>query len=310
MTLFRVTLRLTAPLGTPLVGPTLFGQVCWAILDSDGESALSDWLDDPDRAWTVSDGFPAGYLPRPLVTPRVLSPDDLETIKQRKKRIYVSRAAWLEHRGNWDEARLPIDALIAEPSLPRRMAHNHVHRSGRGTLEEGGLFFLEEDWRFSASGGDAGIDPGLIDVYVSTADDRDRVKRTLSAIGQQGYGRDASTGRGRWDVLSVEEDRELADCDGSRMVSLSRGVIDPDKMGAPLWRLEAHYGRTGPQLSLAGGSPFKRPVLLTRPGMTFSPKAAGPYGRMLGGLHQDHPEIRLNAQHIAIPFSETSEDAA
>jgi CRISPR-associated protein Csm4 len=73
-----------------------------------------------------------------------------------------------------------------------------------------------------------------------------------------------------------------------------------------LWRLEPHAGRLGPELALAGISPFKRPVLLMRPGATFTPEGPGPWGRMLTGLHPDRPEVVLNARHIAIPFREAA----
>ncbi|SES91482.1 type III-A CRISPR-associated RAMP protein Csm4 [Oceanicella actignis] len=310
MTLYRVTLRLESPLGTPLVGPTLFGQLCWLIRDGDGESALGRWLDDPRRAWIVSDGFPSGHLPRPLVKPRALSADKLETVKKRKRLAFVSREAWLKHRSGWDETALPEHALMPEPASMRRLAHNHVHRSGRGTLAEGGLFFLEEDWRFAQTAPVAGADPRRADVYVQTLDAADRVQSLFELLGDQGFGRDSSTGRGRWTVEAVVEDGELLRASGERRMSLSRGVVDPQGMEDALWRLEPHYGRAGARLTLAGVSPFKRPVLLTRPGMTFRPRHQGPFGRMLEGLHHERPEIRLNARHIAIPFSEGAEAAA
>lgn len=303
MPLYRVILRLTAPLGTPLVGPTLFGQLCWLIREGEGEAALTAWLDDPARAWRFSDGFPHGFLPRPLVRPKPLPPEKLHEAKERKKRPYVRRETWLAHRGDWDETALKLDDLAAEPRRMRRIAHNQAHRSGRGTLEEGGLFFLDEDWRFSPGAhGEKAADH--VDLYVETEETVDRVLDLLTEMGQAGYGRDASTGRGRWEVRDVSEDHELAAGQGSRRMSLSRGIVDAATMREALWRLEPHFGRTGPQLSLTGVSPFKRPVALTRPGMSFTPMGQGPFGRMLSGVHPERPEIRLDARHIAIPFTE------
>lgn len=305
MPIYRITVRLAAPLGTPLVGPTLFGQICWVLRERDGEAALLAWLDEPARAFVVSDGFPHGFLPRPLVHPRALPPDEISNAKERKKRGFVRRETWLSNRQAWDETALTLDHLTADKPQPKRLAHNQVHRSGRGTLEEGGLYFLEEDWRFSAGPDDGASDPALMDIYVETADPADRVAEIFTELGERGYGRDASTGRGRWTVEgSVEADSALSRDAGPRRMSLSRGVIDPETMVAPLWRLEPHFGRAGPQIALAGVSPFKRPVLLTRPGMTFTPVGQGPWGRMLDGIHADRPEIRLNARHIAIPFAE------
>jgi CRISPR-associated protein Csm4 len=77
MALFRVTLRLRAPLGTPLTSGTLFGQLCWVRRESQGESALEAWLHRDNEAdlWALSDGFPKDFLPRPLVRPEPPSDD-------------------------------------------------------------------------------------------------------------------------------------------------------------------------------------------------------------------------------------------
>lgn len=305
MPIYRITVRLTAPLGTPLVGPTLFGQICWLLREREGEAALLAWLDDPTRAFVVSDGFPHGFLPRPLVYPRPLHPDEISNAKERKKRGFVRRETWFSNRQAWDETALTLNDLTADKPKKKRMAHNQVHRSGRGTLEEGGLFFLEEDWRFSAGPDDWATDPALMDIYIETADSADSVTEIFTELGERGYGRDANTGRGRWTIEKpVEDEGALSHDAGPRRMSLSRGVINPETMAAPLWRLEPHFGRAGPQIALAGISPFKRPVLLTRPGMTFTPVGPGPWGLMLDGIHADRPEIRLNARHIAIPFAE------
>ncbi len=302
MALYRFTLRLIAPLGTPIVGPTLFGQICWQIVEEAGEDALCAWLANPDQRYRLSDGFPANFLPRPLVHPRPIPANAFDRLKEIKKRTLVRRDAWLQLRDAWRDAELEPQDTFKEPRLSRRVAHNHAHRGGQGTLEEGGLYFLEEDWRFANEHCD-------IDLYVETSEPLAEVRRRLEALGQRGYGRDAGTGRGRWQVLWGEQDDLLATHPGPRRMSLSRGVLDLENMQDALWKLEPHLGRVGPELSLRGISPFKYPVLLTKPGLTFTPKGPGPWGRLLTGVHPTRPEIVLMAEHIAIPFNEASEEA-
>jgi CRISPR-associated protein Csm4 len=304
MALYRLTLRLTAPLGTPLAGPTLFGQICWLRREAEGEAALVAWLADPARLWRVSDGFPAGFLPRPLTHPRPVRPEAFDRLKALKRRSLVTRAAWDRLRGGWSDEALAEDETAADPALPRRLAHNHVDRGGQGTQETGGLFFLDEDWRFARDG------TRDIDLYVETAEPLAAVEALVADLGRRGYGRDAGTGRGRWTVVAAAEDAALADPPGPRRMSLSRGVLDPATMHDALWRLEPHFGRLGPQLALAGVSPFKRPVLLTRPGATFTPAGPGPWGRVLRDVHPERPEVVFNALHLAIPFAEAAPAAA
>ena len=67
---YRVRLTLRGPLATPLHSGTLFGHLCWAWHYRDGETGLGRWLEGlADDPLLISDAFPAGYLPRPLLAP-------------------------------------------------------------------------------------------------------------------------------------------------------------------------------------------------------------------------------------------------
>ncbi len=309
MTLYRLTLRLTAPLGTPLASPTVFGQLCWVKHEAEGEAALEDWLAQPQRLWRVSDGFPHDFLPKPLCRPRVQTAAPPEDHKKRKKRTLVRRKTWLAHQGHWNEYAVATDDFRKDAALPRRTAHNVIDRQGRGTLDKGGLFFLEEDWRFALEKEKGEASPDLVDIYVETDDGGEAVKGLFARLGAAGYGRDASTGRGRWVVESIEEEKDLLKGQGDRRMSLSRGVLTPETMRDALWKLEPHFGRAGPQIALCGYSPFKKPVLLTRPGTSFRPEGSGPCGRWLTGIHPERPEIGLNGFHVTIPFAEAPLEA-
>lgn len=300
MKLYRLDITLLSPLGTPLVGPTLFGMVCQIISEKEGDTALGNWLSEPERIWRISDGFPADHLPKPSTWPRPVRPEQLDTLKEYKKKPWIRRNAWMMHRSSWAEAALSHDDFMTDPSLDRRQAHNAVHRHGRGTLETGGLFFTEDDWRFTGRF-------RRMDLYVVSDESPDRIGELVNAVGERGYGRDISTGRGRFEVTGIHTDPELADLPGSsRRMSLSRGVLTPQTMKDALWRVEPHLGRVGPELSLAGISPFKRPVLLVRPGCTYRPASSGVAGKWVENVHPECPEIGLNGFHLSIPFSEAA----
>lgn len=299
MGLMRATLRLTAPLGSELIGPTLFGQLCWLVAEREDAAALERFL-DPSLMWRFSDAFPHGYLPRPLIAPRALGDRDPTALKALKKRTLVRREVWLAQHSAWDETALKVDRDLADvPTVELRRAHNVVDRRGRGTLETGGLFFLTEDWRCVRE------DTARLDLYIETEDTPAVVERRLADLGAEGFGRDASTGRGRWVVEAVAPDPDLAEgqtC--THRMSLSRGALDPVTMRDAFWKLAPHFGKSGPQVTGAGTSPFKRPVMLTLPGMTFRTEGSGPWGRWITGVHAERPEIGLNAFHVTIPFAE------
>ncbi len=300
MTLYRLEITLTSPLGTPLVGPTLFGLVCQVIYEKEGVSTLEDWLSKPEQLWKISDGFPTGCLPKPLTKPFPLRPEKLDTLKARKKRPWIRRNAWMRHRTSWSEVVLHDNDFLEDQSSILRRAHNVVHRHGRGTLDTGGLFFTDDDWRFTGNSRD-------VDLYVESDDSPEWIFELIKAVGERGYGRDASTGCGQFVVRKPCPDPDLAELtDARRRMSLSRGVLTPSSMQDALWRVVPHLGRVGPELTLAGVPPFKRPVILTRPGCTYQPAGSSTAGKWVDNIHAERPEIGLNGFHLSIPFSEAA----
>ncbi|MBX6324001.1 MAG: hypothetical protein IRY94_19460 [Rhodospirillaceae bacterium] len=179
-----------------------------------------------------------------------------------------------------------------------RLAHNTIDRRRGTTPEEGGLYFVDEDWTHA-------VCPRR-DIYVRTAAPREEIEKRFAAIGEAGYGRDATWGRGRFAVEAVEAATALDAHAGSRRVSLSHGTITGN-MADVRYRLVTHYGKLGQAMAAAGTRPcrpFKLPVVLTRPGATFRPAGPGPFGALLAGVHQDRPEVRHDARHVAIPYTE------
>jgi len=291
----RVRLRLLGPLGTPMTSGTLFGQLCWALREASGEAALVSFLARlPEAPVALSDVFPEGLLPRPILAPTVEreppSKEQADKAKKLKKKAFVTRDHWLKARGRLSAATL-APGLAAWSEDRHRLAHNTIDRLRGGTLEQGGLFFMDEDWSFHTH--------PLRDLYVQGELPAPGLAALLEAIGRDGYGRDASTGRGRFEIVGIEPGPELAAHEGDRLVSLSRGCWDA-RMAAPRFKLWAHFGRLGAE---APGRPWKRPVVLLRPGATWA-RAEGTFGRWLTGVHQDRPEVGLNAFHLAIPFTE------
>lgn len=313
MALFRARLRLEGPIVSTLASGMIFGQLCWALREREGEAALVDWLARPDELWGVSDAFPAGCLPRPLLrsttggfsAPEAATPDRMavanEKASERKrlnKKPLMSRAAFLSARSDLGERSLGKDDLSDAADKRRRKARNSVDRHTGRARDDGGLYFIEEVWTREGA--------AERDLYVEApAGGRDRVSALLAWVGENGFGKSASLGRGRFSLSEVVEDAELAHLPGAtRQLSLSRGTRTAS-MAEVLCRIEPYFGKAGPQLTVGeGASPFKRPILLTRPGSTFARAGEGRFGEWLTGVHPTRPEIGHNAFHIAIPFME------
>lgn len=312
--LFRVRLKLTAPLATELASGTLFGMLCWARRETESDAALTAWLQEPESLWAVSDGFPADHLPRPVLLPAPASAEGQgDKAKKIKKCSLVTRRGFLESRSRLTHATLgahlrrPADTTVSR-------AHNTIDRRTGTTPQEGGLYFMTEDWRYNSHARtyiaqdtdhcEVTIVPGAEhDIYVTAPDTAQAEIECLFAhMGQSGYGRDATYGRGRFDVCGVEMDAELGDFAGDRVMSLSRGAAPG--LADLRCKLRTHYGRIGAMAALDGTSPFKKPLLLTEPGATFRAPEYGRAGAWLTGVHPTRPEIGHNAYHVTIGYRE------
>lgn len=309
---YRILLKLQSPLGTPLHSGTLFGHLCWALRETQGEPALEHWLAGLRQSpFLISDGFPAGWLPRPLLEPakRSQPPADpgerrqfFDQLKKRRKARWMRREDFLRLREAL--SRPALEETQAEPGDFLKSAqapHNRIDRRSGHTLEEGGLFFLEEQWPPRA---------GLNwEVYVCAEMQAGDLHELFEHVGCCGYGRDASWGRGRFSVLAVEAEQQLFAFQGNRLMTVSHGSLSANML-EPRYRMECHLGRLGNFLARSE-NPFKYPLLLLQPGATFRPADGGPFGELLEDVHPHPPEgirIRHNAWHLTVAYNETAAD--
>ncbi len=323
MSAYRIRLRLHGPLATPLHSGTLFGHLCWAKRLRESDAALTAWLAAlTESPLLLSDALPHDRLPRPLLQPgdrpepaagesRQAFLHRLQQDKQLRKTAFIPVADFLELRVGLSEAgllarlrRRAAELERAEPAQSRRRSrplsltvrqpHNTIDRLTGTTPETGGLYFMDEEWRR-----DTAAD---MDIYARGEIGGEELQALFDTVGEFGFGRDANLGRGRFATTVELVDPRLFAHDGNRLLSLSHGVLTPN-MAAPFYKLHTHYGKLGGLYAGGERSPFKYPLLLTRPGATFSPADAGPFGALLAGVHPHHPEIHQNAWHLCLPFT-------
>jgi CRISPR-associated protein Csm4 len=290
MQTLKFVLRPQTAFGTPLAGDTLFGHLCWALRWRHGESELDRLLDGytEGRPYAVmSDAFPSGMLPRPTVPAARLS---LATDPQQRKAD--KRRVWLPA----SQAGLPLDRWLShaiEPVVDQRVrldvrTQNTIHRL-TGTTGTGPFAPRQADRLVHAEG-------SRLDLYVVFDPERlsqDHLQQALEDIGASGYGRDASTGLGKFSVdQGPEPVRWPTAADAAHLITLAPCAPCPEELVAddchfqPLTR----FGRHG-SLHALGGQPFKRPVLLLRTGALLGLRsrdgtAVPLHGRGLGGVAQ------------------------
>lgn len=284
--LHRATLALATPLGTPLAGDTLFGQLCWALREAAGETELTRRLEGyaQGRPWlVVSDGLPAGFLPKPTLPQHFEPPADPAARKAAKKKRWIPASSAGDALAALLESAVDDNRAYAAAPLATVQPHNRLNRL-TGTTGEGAFAPYTMPQTFHAPG-------QRIDLYLVLDADRvaaDEAGRLLAAIGMSGFGRDASIGLGKFSVKRLEPASFAAPVEANAFWTLA--PCAPQGQGfdgsRSFWRVLTRFGRHGNAFALAG-NPFKTPVLLAATGAVFAPAgefAPRPFiGQGLGG---------------------------
>jgi CRISPR-associated protein Csm4 len=280
MKTLKFTLRPLSPFGTPLAGDTLFGHICWAIRERHGESHLARLLKDYTAGHpflVMSDGFPKGFVPRPVAPDFVfgLAHDPAQRKKARGHR-------WLPADGAGQPIHLWMGRL-ADPNVMEKfvVTQNTINRL-TGTTGTGQFAPRQVDRTSFAR-------DAQLDVYAALDEERisaDELEQLLSDIGLTGYGRDATAGLGKFEV-SASDEHTWPLASSRHWLVLAPCAPDPTTLDAedcfylPLTR----FGRHG-NLAVASGKPFKSPVLMAASGAFLKSRDEVRWtfhGRGLGG---------------------------
>jgi CRISPR-associated protein Csm4 len=286
MPTIRVRMIPRSAFGTPFFGDTLFGQLCWAIRNRQGETRLADLL----RGYTagqpflvVSDALPSGHVPRPSLPAHVfrsLDAIDRKAVKTRKwfplEKVNEPIIDWLSHC-------VAPEALPVGQRLVRSQPHNTINRN-TGTTGTGMFapYAMEQYWHSKRgaipSNGAFQPQTGSFDIYVvldSTRLTVEELSVALADIGQLGFGRDASIGLGRFDLEDSFEETILPSQAGANAwLTLAPSV--PQGLGLDrarsFYQVFTRFGRHG-DIEVLRGSPFKTPVLMAASGAVLTPSA-------------------------------------
>lgn len=307
MKLYRFTIKLHSPFGSPWQSDTLFGQLCWQKVFTAGEAALQTWL-EPFRSgappFVLSDGFPSGVLPRPLLATADERADSLDRYQRQKRQ---RKARWI-HAADFERLRRGDDPdleAVAEwqPVLTLHAAiDRNTQRTGGG--ESGGELYQTTAWYPRPPAGQQPGADALLDLYARATDaGLDELRQLLQDLSKVGYGRDKSVGLGQFTVGAVE-DMSAWDTlpSASGFISLSSYVPAPYDPAHGRWRLRVKLGKLGETLALSE-HPFKRPLLQLEPGAAF--RTTGHprpwYGTVVTGIAPAHPQVVQNCQTVAVP---------
>lgn len=310
MNTYRLTLKTLSPFGTPLVGDTLFGQLCWAVIDQYGELQLSEWLDGYTEGkpfLVISDAMPHNYLPMPTLPSYFwqIEPKEQDR-KQLRKRTWVSIETVRQQITSTWQIYAKSEEDILEKKI-KNQPHNTLSRKSN-TTETGEFspYVMPQIWYRNET---------KLDLYIVFDETRIKLKQIqdlLNQIGQLGFGRDISIGLGKFDVMQYQECNLKFIKNPNTYLTLANAA--PQNLGLNIsksyYQITTRFGRHG-NIQALSNNPFKKPIILAKPGAIFTPNQWQPKDFLGNGLG-DISYVQPKAVHqgyapvisIAVDFPE------
>lgn len=304
MQAYRLILSPQTAFGTPLAGGTLFGQICWGIVEQYGETVLETCLQGYTSGrpfLVVSDAFPAGFLPLPALPSAYWHSSNETDRKKLKKRQWLPENALSLPSRDWQNAaqsNTDIDEqLISRHSQPHNSLNRQTHTTGKGG--QFAPYESEQIWYGSGSRWQLYLllDEGRLKAA--------QLQQILTNIGLSGYGRDASAGLGKFELISLERTDLLQNRSGNAVLALAASC--PQGLGYDAgysyYQVQTRFGRHG-NIQATAGQPFKQPVLMAQTGAVFSGVAADAryIGQGVGGVSASQPQAVQQGYAPALAF--------
>ncbi len=319
MQTLTLTLRPLSAFGTLPLGDTLFGQLCWLLRDGMGEVELVKRLDGytTGKPFAVfSDALPHGYVPRPNVPLYFFQQDEEADRKAIKKRVWLSRSALDKPFGKWLKACVSEKEILAQwqQNLSKKdktpgkgylqqdiQPHNSISRLTGITGEGFAPYALDQYWYATDT---------LLDVHIVFDESQlgsENLMQLFEQMGHVGFGRDASIGLGKFEVVEASPMQALPSSSKANAV-LTLAPSAPQGLGFDAqnsyYQLFTRFGRHGGQ-AVQAGKPFKTPVLLAKTGAVFSAETFNTetafIGQGLGGNGQLSKQIPATVQQGYAP---------
>lgn len=263
---YAVTLKLISPSGTPWQSDTVIGHMAWQVAFGKCDLEIDEFLllfNEYEPPFVISDGFPKGLLPRPLL-PIPEAPVEAKTLAEYEATKRWQKAPYLtiEDFRAVCRGEKPDGEPKPDPWKTLETLHAALDRN-IGTTGAGGELYATQSRMLPE-------EIGGITFYLRAKEDwLDRVITLFHEVGKAGYGRDKSLGLGQFEVTDVT-DCDLFDmpetADG--FVSLSSYVPAETDPNNGRWKLRIKRGKLGEHAG-GQGNPFKKPIIQFEPGAVF-----------------------------------------
>ncbi|HDD43807.1 MAG TPA: hypothetical protein ENG63_02960 [Candidatus Desulfofervidus auxilii] len=269
MKVYEIKIRPLTGFGIPIQGDTLFGHLCWQFYyDS---KLLGKTLDYFLEIYTrkpfiiVSSAFPVVdgnvYLVRPALPIHYLTKLSEDEIVEKRKEL---------KKLNYFKLSLPLSSLceisykrleyIKEEEQVRCSIHRLLGTTAKAPF---GPYAVKKIWYLTDL---------VIFIGIRENISIEGVLEALKRIGKFGYGRDASLGWGKFDVLEIKERDFYKNVKSfNAYYTLGPSLPESNEYEKIYFEPFVKFGKHGDKLSISK-NPFKAPVLMANTGAIYIPK--------------------------------------
>ncbi|MGB9736096.1 MAG: type III-A CRISPR-associated RAMP protein Csm4 [bacterium] len=344
MKIYEITIKPQSGFGTPLKGDTLFGQFCWQIVydsklaNKPLDSLISSYNSNPFIIFSSvypklkknNKHYFAFRTPSLPIDELFNLPSDVKE-KIRKRKEYKSKEWMLIQEGQninsfkeveflndgelIDTINANKDEKIAKEIsnvkfkrfyVPFSQSHNKINRLTNTTGEEGFAPFVVEQNVFCPL-----AELVLFVGFDETSLNIEQIMTGLERIGILGFGKDASTGLGKFSLVGYKETDllKIKNDTHNACYTLSPCVPNKDVFAEMFFTPITRFGKHG-DIFAKSGNPFKNPVIMADEGAIFKLKNKEifnkPYiGTALSGLSKIEPKTVIQGYSLYIPVEVT-----
>ena len=297
MQLYKATIDPISNFSTPIKGDTFFGHICWGVLYNEKRldlelEKLLDKYKDGKPFLVVSDAFAPGYFPKPKMPSYMLNEDPKDKKENRKK-------VWLTledlQNGNYKNAKKDKEAYIKDKK--ETIVRNSINYKT----------FTTDSGKFAPYGVEE-ISLSSKDIYFLVDEEQissEKIKTIIEFIGDIGYGKDSTVGKGRFVVKNFE--KIDIDFNATTYMALSPFVIDNTNLKRSFYEPFIRFGKFGGDRAYKNA--FKNFVLLANSGavLEFKNREKREFtGNAITNLSKKYRDSVMQGYTILLPIKDLS----
>lgn len=337
--IYEITLKPRSGFGTPLKGDTVFGQFCWQAAHDDGllcsplSRLLAGYRDKPFAVFSSAYPRFTGDQTLYALSAPALPPDELFDLPADKRSRIELRKQYKSKRWMLLEENRRFDSFKALKFVSDTellgMAKQTMSRGARKLMKRSaasGFFQVFEQPhntinRVTGTTGDGGFAPFSVaqNVYPPEtqlalfigidegAVSHEMVVKGLERIGETGFGKDASTGLGRFEVCGCTPVSllNMGNPSPNACFTLSPCVPESGKYAGVYFKPFTRFGKHGDLLAVSP-YPFKNPVIMADEGAVVMPGSPEvfqkPYiGRAVENISKAEPATVAQGYSLYLP---------